>query len=137
MENDENEPPYAVGYGKPPRAHQFQPGKSGNPRGRPRKSRNMLTLLDEELDRLIIIKEGGRERKIPKREAIAKRFVASALQGDLRSIEALLKSSGSNPKPDPIEFDLDADVDFEAYLARETAARRRDSDDEQETNSES
>ena len=26
---------YAVGYGKPPQEHRFQPGRSGNPRGRP------------------------------------------------------------------------------------------------------
>ena len=25
------------GYGRPPRAHQFKPGASGNPKGRPRK----------------------------------------------------------------------------------------------------
>ena len=27
--------PYKVGYGKPPREHQFKPGQSGNPAGRP------------------------------------------------------------------------------------------------------
>ncbi len=26
---------YEVGYGKPPAAHRFQPGRSGNPNGRP------------------------------------------------------------------------------------------------------
>ena len=31
---------YDVGYGKPPKATRFQPGTSGNPRGRPRGSRN-------------------------------------------------------------------------------------------------
>jgi Family of unknown function (DUF5681) len=27
---------YAVGYGRPPREHRFAPGRSGNPRGRPK-----------------------------------------------------------------------------------------------------
>jgi hypothetical protein len=30
---------YVVGHGRPPKATQFAPGKSGNPRGRPRGSR--------------------------------------------------------------------------------------------------
>lgn len=32
-----NVPPYEVGYGRPPKATQFKPGQSGNPKGRPRK----------------------------------------------------------------------------------------------------
>ena len=28
--------PYEVGYGKPPKHSQFQKGKSGNPKGRPK-----------------------------------------------------------------------------------------------------
>ena len=27
---------YSVGYGKPPKQHQFQPGQCGNPKGRPK-----------------------------------------------------------------------------------------------------
>ena len=35
MSDDRRE--YTTGYGKPPKASQFQKGQSGNPRGRPRK----------------------------------------------------------------------------------------------------
>ena len=36
---------YVVGYGRPPKATQFAPGKSGNPRGRPKGSRTLKLLL--------------------------------------------------------------------------------------------
>ena len=35
-DDPEEEPSYEVGYGKPPQATRFQPGKSGNPKGRPK-----------------------------------------------------------------------------------------------------
>ena len=41
---------YEVGYKKPPKHTQFQPGQSGNPAGRPPKSRNLKRLVDEVLD---------------------------------------------------------------------------------------
>ena len=31
---------YEVGYGKPPKSTQFKPGRSGNPKGRTKGSRN-------------------------------------------------------------------------------------------------
>jgi hypothetical protein len=30
-----SKPDFEVGYGRPPKAHRFQPGRSGNPKGRP------------------------------------------------------------------------------------------------------
>src|SRR2546423_2320441 len=59
-----------VGYGSPPQAHQFKPGQSGNPRGRPKGAKNEATILRELLNRKIQIREGGRTRKITVLEAI-------------------------------------------------------------------
>jgi hypothetical protein len=40
-----------VGYGRPPVQHRFQPGKSGNPRGRPKASPDLAELAARELSR--------------------------------------------------------------------------------------
>jgi hypothetical protein len=40
---------YKVGYGKPPKATRFKPGKSGNAKGRPQGSRNLASDLAAEL----------------------------------------------------------------------------------------
>jgi hypothetical protein len=59
-----------VGYGRPPRAHQFKPGQSGNPKGRPKGRKSENQMLEELLSRKMMIREGERRRKISLREVI-------------------------------------------------------------------
>ena len=53
---------YEVGYRKPPKHTRFKPGRSGNPRGRAKETRNLRTDLVDELAERILISEGGRRR---------------------------------------------------------------------------
>lgn len=80
---------YEVGYGKPPKATQFKPGQSGNPRGRPQKDVSLRGLIEDELDRKIVVKDGGYPVTMKKREVIARRLVDQACQGDARALRAM------------------------------------------------
>ena len=82
---------YDTGYGKPPRQHQFQPGQSGNPKGRPKGVKNTATLLCDILDRKVEVRTGTTVRKMSVREAILTRFAESALKGDTKSAAFLLQ----------------------------------------------
>ena len=82
---------FSVGYGKPPKHARFKPGQSGNPRGRPKGTRNLATDLNEELAEKIIVTEGGRPLKISKQRAMIKSLLAKALKGDTRAASVLLK----------------------------------------------
>jgi Family of unknown function (DUF5681) len=79
-----------VGHKRPPKERQFQPGQSGNPNGRPKGTRNFKTDLREELSECISIREGDRDISISKQRALIKRLVASAIEGDARSIATLM-----------------------------------------------
>lgn len=81
---------YEVGFGRPPRHSQFQKGRSGNPSGRPRGSKNAATLLDEALKERVIVSENGGRRSVTKLEAIMKQLVNKAAQGDHRATQLLL-----------------------------------------------
>lgn len=79
-----------VGYGNPPREHQFKPGDSGNHKGRPKGSKNESTRLRELLHRKIEVREGGRVKKVTLLEAIHLRIAEDALKGNTKSAAFLL-----------------------------------------------
>lgn len=44
---------YEVGHCKPPKEHQFKPGQSGNPKGRPKKDRQLADKIQDKTDQLV------------------------------------------------------------------------------------
>ena len=77
--------PKPVGYGSPPAHTRFKPGQSGNPRGRPKGTKNLKSDLLEELGERITLREGGQEVRVSKQRALIKSQVARALKGDSRA----------------------------------------------------
>lgn len=76
---------YAVGKGKPPTEHQFKKGQSGNPRG-PRhkkkpKEATLEVLAYEAVNEMVSVFVGGRECRLPKKQAIVIGIVNDALTG--------------------------------------------------------
>ena len=67
--SEANAPRYAVGYGRPPTPSQFQPGQSGNPKGRPKGVRNGSSMARDALERTINVKVKGSWRKTTVRKA--------------------------------------------------------------------
>jgi Family of unknown function (DUF5681) len=117
---------YTVGYGRPPKHHQFKPGQSGNPTGRPKGVRNFSTDLRDELDEPISIKDGDNNSvEVTRQRAIVKVLVKAALEGDFRAATTVLSLSsrafGSEAEP---EFDP-ADQAI-AELSQERQRKRAD-----------
>jgi len=79
---DRDTPP--TGFMNPPKHTQFQKGKSGNPRGRPRKPDDLNTVLERVLKRKVRIRD--EERKIPIRDALIWKLRELALQGDKQAL---------------------------------------------------
>lgn len=103
-----------VGYCKPPVAHQFPKGRSGNPSGRPRgKSKviNPKALLLEVLAQDVVANINGKRTKIPKIKALFHQLMNKAMQGDLRAIQAIVKLNLTLPdvsiEPIPMIWTLD------------------------------
>src|SRR5271167_2079301 len=80
---------YEIGRSKPPRHAGFQKGRSGNPKGRPKGSKNLATLLSEALDEKVSLTEDGRRRRVTKRELVIKQLVNKSASADLRAIKQL------------------------------------------------
>lgn len=81
----------AVGYGRPPRASQFKPGQSGNPKGRPKGSKNESTILKQMLNEKLSMRQpNGRVKKIPALEGIHRKQLEHALKGDVKSAAFVL-----------------------------------------------
>jgi Family of unknown function (DUF5681) len=109
-----------VGYGKPPRSHQFKPGKSGNPRGRPTGAKSEATILQDLLQHKIGLSEHGKTRRITLLEAMLRRIAEDCLKGNIKSAAFLLNRYHAMTSNEPDESGLSDDEQavLETYLEK-------------------
>jgi Family of unknown function (DUF5681) len=80
-----------VGYRRPPKHSRFQPGQSGNPRGRPPGVKSLSDIVRKIVGQKVTITESGRARRVPRLEAILLRAAGEASRGDARALRLLLQ----------------------------------------------
>ncbi|MEO9462356.1 MAG: DUF5681 domain-containing protein [Marinomonas sp.] len=85
--SDDNE---GIGYGKPPKKHQFKKGQSGNPKGRKKGSRGLKTDLQAELASMMTIQMNGTQVTATKQLLMMKTLSARAASGDIRAADKLV-----------------------------------------------
>ncbi|MEQ8397583.1 DUF5681 domain-containing protein [Thalassobaculum sp.] len=91
---------YDVGYGKPPKQTRFVKGRSGNPRGRPRKVKPQPiklsdapsdTFLEREAYRVVTLRENGQAIELPVMQAVLRSMAMDAIKGKRLSQKYLLE----------------------------------------------
>lgn len=103
--------PYETGFGKPPKATQFKKGTSANPRGRPKGSKNLGTIVRDEANQQVEVTENGRRRKLTKAEIFVREIFNKASAGDLKAsaliVEMMRKTNQLEEPPAPIALAFD------------------------------
>lgn len=95
-------------------AHLFQPGQSGNPKGKPKGARHFSTLIKEAIQK---VAEGDDE---PADRLIVKQLVDKAKKGDLSAIDRVLDRVDGKAEQ---TINLDADIHTDDGLTQEQKER--------------
>lgn len=80
-----------VGYGNPPEHTRFKKGQSGNPRGRPKGSQNLPSVLGRILGKPVRVRENGSIKTVTTFEYALSQMAKKAISGDLRAVQQLIR----------------------------------------------
>jgi hypothetical protein len=105
-----------VGYKRPPVKSRFRKGQSGNPHGRLKGQRNMGPVLAEVLRQTVTVKQEGKSQRMSKGEALIQMLLSKALNGDSRTIKAMLDLAQKIARIDTPELKLAGHGNYEFML---------------------
>jgi hypothetical protein len=103
---------YEVGFGKPPKHTQFQKGRSGNPKGRPKGSKNIFALIRKTLNAKVIAKGREGSRSMSKLEVALQQLANKAANGDLKAIKDVIGLSKEVQEQEPYLSPVTYQVNF-------------------------
>jgi len=97
MSDDDDD---GAGYRKPPRRTRFRAGKSGNPKGRPKGSKNIATIAAKVAAMKIPITHNGKKKNVPLTEALLLGMAHDAAKGSKHDRKNLLEYLTKNAPVD-------------------------------------
>lgn len=115
---------YEIGYGKPPKQHQFPKGFSGNLKGKPKGAKNVKTDLEEELREQVEINDGGKVKRVTKQRLLIKAQVNKAIKGGdkaaaiILNLKLKLDELGAEAKAAGVQLDPDEQDVLDALTKR-------------------
>lgn len=112
---------YKVGFGNPPKAHQFKVGNKCG-KGRKKGAKGLKTIVNEASGQKVPVKLGGKPVKLSKLELTVHQVFTKASQGDLKAVDKALtlaerygpQDAPEGPEPEKVSRDVDA---LRGYLA--------------------
>lgn len=113
-----------VGYRRPPKAHQFKPGQSGNPRGRPKGRPTSEQIFLREASRLVRARSGDRVVHISKLEALIRKLFQLALEGDLAALRLVLPIIAQSEAREDADAGSGSVAGLQRFIPDDDALRR-------------
>jgi uncharacterized protein DUF5681 len=129
---------YEVGYGRPPAATRFVTGRSGNPKGRPKGSRNrppapeaheerLKAIILEEAYRCVPVNEAGGTSLISMAQAVVRSMAVNAAKGKERAQRLFTELLATTERENQAvrQAMLEAAISYKVEWERELERRRR------------
>jgi hypothetical protein len=90
-----------IGFGKPPKHTQFRKGQSGNPKGRPKGSKNISVRIRRILEEKVIVKTNGGTRSMAMFDALLMQLFNKAMSGDIKSLQEVIRLTEKLQEQEP------------------------------------
>lgn len=127
MPEDKDNSLLPVGYKRPPEHTRFQPGRSGNPKGRSKRPPSLQDDLEAELNQKSATPDATGKGFLTRQRAMIKGLVDTAIEGDLRAIATVIDLSANKfaaieagESLEPSEEDIEL---LNQYVDREISRR--------------
>jgi hypothetical protein len=84
------------------RSNQFQKGRSGNPKVRPKKNKNIYGLIKKVFEERVTVKGPGRTRSMTKLEAALVQLANKAANGDIKALREVIRLREKLQEQEPL-----------------------------------
>jgi hypothetical protein len=126
---DQTQADEKVGHKRPPKHAQFRKGRSGNPKGRPRKTQGLGDMLATTLAERVSVTTRGKRRSMTRGAALAHQLLDKVAGGDARLLQTLFRELLQREARDREESERREWLEERTALCEEIARLKRRNDE--------